>query len=64
MQDFGLQIRYMVAEEFALTIGMLAALTFVPPNGIIDSIGKPVDYCRNGPRRHVRLLPGQLYWSV
>ena len=64
MQDFGLQIRYMADEEFALTIGMFAALTFVPPNGIIDSIDKLADYCRNDPRRHVRLLPGQLYWSV
>ena len=36
VQDFGLQIRYMADEEFALTIRMLAALAFVPPNDVID----------------------------
>ena len=32
MQGFGLQIRYVADKEFALTIHMLAALTFVLPN--------------------------------
>ena len=48
MQDFGLQIRYMVDEELALTITMLAALVFVPPNDIIDSFDTLADYRRNG----------------
>ena len=48
MQDFGLQIRYMADEEFALTIRMLAALAFVPPNDVIDSFDILADYSRNG----------------
>ena len=48
MLDFGLQIRYMADEEFALTIRMLAALAFVPPNDVIDSFDTLADYSRNG----------------
>ena len=48
MQDFGLQIRYTADEEFALTIRMLAALAFVPPNDVIDSFETLADYSRNG----------------
>ena len=47
MLDFGLQIRYMADEEFALTIRMLAALAFVPPNDVIDSFDTLADYSRN-----------------
>ena len=47
MQDLGLQIRYMADEEFALTIRMLAALAFVPPNDVIDSFDTLADYSRN-----------------
>ena len=38
----------MADEEFALTIRMLAALTFVPPNDVIDSFDTLADYSRNG----------------
>ena len=38
----------MADEEFALTIPMLAALAFVPPNDVIDSFDTLADYCRNG----------------
>ena len=48
MQDFGLQIRYMADEEFALTIRMFAALAFVPPNDVIDLFDTLADYSRNG----------------
>ena len=48
MQDFGLQIRYTADEEFALTIRMLAALAFIPPNDVIDSFETLADYSRNG----------------
>ena len=37
----------MVDEELALTITMLAALVFVPPNDIIDSFDTLADYRRN-----------------
>ena len=48
MQDFGLQMRRMADEEFAMTIRMLAALAFVPPNDVIDSFDTLADYSRNG----------------
>ena len=38
----------MADEEFALTIRMLAALAFVPPNDVIDSFDTLADYSRNG----------------
>ena len=44
MQDFGLQIRYMADEEFALTIRMFAALAFVPPNDVIDLFDTLANY--------------------
>ena len=37
----------MVDEELALTITMLAAPVFVPPNDIIDSFDTLADYRRN-----------------
>ena len=47
MQGFGLQIRYMADKEFALTIHMLTALTFVLPNDVIDSFDARANYGRN-----------------
>ena len=38
----------MADEKFALTIRMLAVLTFVPPNDVIDSLDTLEDYSRNG----------------
>ena len=38
----------MADGQFALTIPMLAALAFVPPNDVIDSFDTLADYSRNG----------------
>lgn len=47
VQEFGMQPRYLVDEEFALCARMLAALAFVPPNDVIFSFDLLSDHCRN-----------------
>ena len=47
VHEFGLQIRYMAYEEFALTIHMLGALALAPPNGVIDLFDTLADYSKN-----------------
>ena len=41
----------MADEELALTIRILTALAFVPPNGVIGSFDTLADYSRNGYRQ-------------
>ena len=45
IQEFGLQQRY--DEEFALSLRMLSAIAFLPPNGVIQGFEELADHLSN-----------------